>query len=140
MGYAIGIDANADEVTITPVSSEAVFKRIMDGPGWSCQQGENGRFTSQLVERFGGAANTAGNQPAIGAVLVKAAGSPQGLPLPALIQTAKNHQGAWPARLGDRKTYPKWVTYDLLRRKLLLPGHRVKCPSCATEVTLPRRM
>jgi hypothetical protein len=28
------------------------------------------------------------------------------------------------------------MVYELLRRKLLLPGHRIKCPACGTEITV----
>jgi hypothetical protein len=137
-GRALGVIANRHEALITAVTSEATFGKLLEAPGWSCQQGENGRFASRLIERLGGRSSLSGNQPAIAAVLEEAARSPRGLPLPRLIQAARDHQGAWPTPQGDdRASYPQQTVYELLRRKLLLPSHRIKCPNCATEVAVP---
>lgn len=136
-GHTLGVPATCHDVRIASVSPESVFKRLIEARGWNCWQGENGRFASQLVERFGGEADWAGNQPAIAAVLDKAAKGPHGVPLPALIAVAKEHQGAWGTNAdGSPGTYSKKIVYELLRRKLLLPEHLVKCPRCGTQTTV----
>ncbi|MFC7762746.1 hypothetical protein ACFQY4_35380 [Catellatospora bangladeshensis] len=134
-GRVVGVNAAQEEVELSTISVEAIFRSILgSGSGWSCAQGDNGRFAAQLAERLGGAGAWLGNQPAIGAVLLKAASNPDGLPIPALIQAAKRKQGLWPAPLSrTREKYPTDVVYELLRRKLLLPVHKVKCPTCTVE-------
>jgi hypothetical protein len=140
-GRVIGVRADADEITVHPVTASQLFSQLVADAGWTVGQSDNGRFASRLIDLLGGIRSQAGNQPALRAVLDQAARTPTGHPLARLIQTAREHQGLWPPEsfvpADARAAYPKQVVYYLLQQKLIRALLPVKCPACALTMFLP---
>jgi hypothetical protein len=137
-GLALGVSAASDSVTLGLVPSFSIFERLLRDSGWKCSQSDDGRFATQLVELLGGAGSDAANQPAVRAVLRKAARSQHGLHIQALVQVASDNKGNWPSALLaiSPADYPARVVNYLLFRKMLHPVLPVKCPNCATTSPL----
>jgi len=137
-GLALGVSAASDSVTIGLVPSFSIFERLLRDSEWKCSQSDDGRFTTQLVELLGGAGGDAANQPAVRAVIRKAARAQHGLHIQALLQVAKDNKGNWPSPLlsASPAEYSARVVNYLLFRKILHPVLPVKCPNCATTSPL----
>ena len=139
-GRVIGIELSSGDVVINTISTLEVFQSLLEKSGWTCGQSDNGRFSGQLLDLLGGAESQAGNQPSIRWVLDKSARTPNGVPLPQLVQIARTHAVNWPGPLEHervRSVYPQSVVNFLLARKILRPLLPVKCPTCATVAYLP---
>ncbi len=137
-GLALGVSAASDSATIGLVPSFSIFERLLRDSGWKCSQSDDGRFATQLVELLGGAGGNAANQPAVRAVIRKAARAQHGLHIQALVQVAKDNRGSWPSALQSISPadYAARVVNYLLFRKILHPVLPVKCPDCATTSPL----
>lgn len=136
-GRVIGVQAGCEHVSIRLTPSFSILESFFEGSPWQCSQTDNGRFGARLIDLVGGIPRQAGNQPAVRAVLSKAARSGhRGRPLAALIEYAKSDQDDWPGLFGSaqaRRDYGQNVVYTLLSRKLLRPILPIRCPNCRTE-------
>ena len=139
-GRVVAVGTGAEQVYIRAVPTETVLDAMLKGSNWTASRSASGRFATQLIERLGGAHSTAGNQPAVRWVLDTAARSPYGKPIPALINSARKAQGAWPNTIFNaeqhNREYPERIVRYLLARRILRPALPVECPECTTTAYL----
>lgn len=139
-GRVVGVSASAEQVYIRAVPTETAISTMLDGSTWTTSRSPSGRFATQLIELLGGPHSAAANQPAVRWVLDTAARAPHGRPIPALIESARKAQGAWPNtifnRERDNREYPERIVRYLLARRILRPVLPVECPECTTTAYL----
>ena len=144
-GRAVGIDVDAETLTLGALGTWRVLAQILEPTGWKIAQSESGRFTARLIELLGGLRSQVGNQPAIRWILDTAARAPHGKPFGVLLESARKAQGEWPERLlaskEATKAYPVEAIYYLLKQKILRPLMPLKCPECAsTDYLVPESL
>jgi hypothetical protein len=137
-GRAIAIQASEDSLELPLVAPLTVMSALFEGSGWDCVQSSNGIFTTRLIDTLGGVTSRVGNQPAIRETLLDVRRSPIGKTVRQLESTAEHARGEWPHHLFSRLTpseYGSVVVRYLIARRLLRPHLRVRCPTCAVELS-----
>lgn len=136
-GLSLGMHPNESLVRVPMISSFQLIEALLRDRGWGLGQSEPGRYVGRLMEVLGGAyEDSSANQPAVRAVLEKAAGGPYGRPVQALIQEAKQHAGDWPPFGSQADSYPKAVVQRLTSINALRTRVKVPCLSCGTSAAI----
>lgn len=136
-GRVVAVQAGAVSLRIRLAPTLALFERLLPD-GAALTQSDDGRFTTQLVERLGGVESAAASQPAVREVLYAASNADRSMPLARLLRTATDARGRWPGLMSrdQPKDYATRVVLSLAQSGLLVPTVSLRCPACATEVDI----
>lgn len=133
-GRAVAVQASATSVTVALVPTMAVFETLL-GEDTRLGHSDDGRFSSQLIDRLGGPTSGAASQPAVRQVLYDLCNADRSYPIARLLNSAARARGRWPGPFSQSapKTYDQSVVYRLLSTGLVVPTVSVRCPRCATD-------
>lgn len=135
-GGVYGIQADSESVKIGIAHPIDVFEKLFNRPDWTCDQSDDGHFTTMLAQRLG----TLASQPAVREVLTKAVGAAEtGAPFNALTQCAKKSRGTWPEAMLppiEPEEYARRVVRKLADQDLLRAVQPIVCPVCRNEFGL----
>jgi hypothetical protein len=139
-GGVYSVSAADDNVIVALARPVTVFEGLFDHDGWAFEQSDDGRFTSRLDHRLGGAKYQLANQPAAREILLRAAKrSDLGSDFDTLRSMSATARGAWPNGLLDRRTpedYTRSLIFQLAELKLLRSVMTLTCPACRNVFAL----
>ncbi|HUC25927.1 MAG TPA: hypothetical protein VMA73_24750 [Streptosporangiaceae bacterium] len=134
-GLVLSASSGTREVLVSAVPSSTILDKMIEGTGWSAHQTPGGVFMTRFIERLGGPGSTLANQPGARAALLDVAGSQQGRPSGAIVESVKRWRASWPEPLaGNAEGYPAAVFQFLLRQAILRPVLPIECPHCTSLV------
>ncbi len=137
-GFTVAVDAREDNVAAPLLSSTEVLHSVFGAIGAQPRRSDAGLYVERLMDMLGGVSQDGiALQPAVRAVLHRAATAPYGRPVAALVAEAKQRAGEWPESFfGRGRNYPAWAVQWLCDKGLLQARLKSKCPNCGNTLTL----
>lgn len=137
-GFTMGVDAREDSISAPAVATLEVLQTLFGVIGAKVSRSDAGLYVERLIDMLGGVApDGVALQPAVRAVLHRAATAPYGKPVPALVSEARKRAGAWPdSFFGRGRDYAAWAVQWLCDKDLLQARLKSKCPSCGNTLSI----
>ncbi len=137
-GFTVGVDAREDHVAAPLLHSMEVVHSVFGAISGQLGRSDAGLYVERLMDMLGGVSQDGiALQPAVRAVLHKAATAPYGRPVAALVAEAKQRAGEWPESFfGRGRNYPAWAVQWLCDKGLLQARLKSKCPNCGNTLSV----
>ncbi len=137
-GFTVAVDAREDSVTAPAVGTIEVLQKLFGAISADVKRSDAGLYVERLIGMLGGVSpDGIALQPAVRAVLHRAATAPYGRPVAALVAEAKQRAGDWPdSFFGRGRDYSAWAVQWLCDKGLLQARLKSKCPSCGNTLSV----
>lgn len=137
-GRVVPVRVSAETVSLEPVRTDLLARRLASDAGYQLTVTENGRRVHHRIRLLGGVTeDSLANQPAAREVIRKALRSPYGASAEALTGTARSNEGGWAAKTLGRRGYTNYhaqVVGTLAELGILQPLACLTCPQCASTI------